>query len=104
MEVGLLISLKADSRMFIERKINASNNAVELWGCDWENQDGKPWKKVYLKKIAEEQPHTELVTANFDEEQAICWSYGRTLGNIAVFSSSLLGQFPGKAGDDAQLP
>ncbi len=90
--------------VFIERKINQSTNTVELWSCEWENQDGKPWKKVYLKKIAEEQPQTELATATFDEEQAICWSYGRTLGNIAVFSPSLLGRFPGKTGDDAQLP
>jgi len=38
------------------------------------------------------------------EAAAICWSYGRTLGNIAVFSQSLLGRFPEKSGDDALLP
>jgi hypothetical protein len=35
---------------------------------------------------------------------AICWSYGRTLGNIAVYSQSMLGSFSSNAGDDALLP
>jgi hypothetical protein len=38
------------------------------------------------------------------EHAAICWSYGRTLGNIAVFSPELVGSFPGKFGSDAVLP
>ncbi len=38
------------------------------------------------------------------ESPAICWSYGRTLGNIAVYSQSILGNFPGNAGTDAVLP
>ena len=90
--------------MFIERRINQSNDTVELWRCEWENRQGSAAKKVYLQKIGGEQPQAQVATATFDEEQASCWSYGRTLGNIAVFSPSLLGRFPGKAGDDAQLP
>jgi hypothetical protein len=35
--------------------------------------------------------------------EAICWSYGRTLGNIAVSSEEMLGRFPEKEGDDALL-
>ena len=35
---------------------------------------------------------------------AICWSYGRTLGNIAVFNQEILGSFPAKTGSDAILP
>ena len=35
---------------------------------------------------------------------AICWSYGRMPVNIAVFSLSMLGNFPAKAGSDAVLP
>jgi hypothetical protein len=35
--------------------------------------------------------------------EAICWSYGRTLGNIAVFSEAVLGTFPDNKGDDAIL-
>ncbi|HKY17259.1 MAG TPA: hypothetical protein VJM33_20190 [Microthrixaceae bacterium] len=35
--------------------------------------------------------------------EAICWSYGRTLGNIAVSNEELIGRFPGVEGDDAEL-
>ena len=63
-----------------------------------------PAKKVYLGKIGDEQPATPDPNTEATEQHAICWSYGRTLGNIAVFSPSLLGRFPGKAGDDAELP
>ena len=38
------------------------------------------------------------------EEPAICWAYGRTLGNIAVFSPMIVGNFPSKRGSDAVLP
>ena len=35
--------------------------------------------------------------------EAICWSYGRTLGNITVSNEDLLGRFPNREGDDADL-
>lgn len=35
--------------------------------------------------------------------EAICWSYGRTFGNITVSNEQLLGTFPGAEGDDAEL-
>jgi hypothetical protein len=35
---------------------------------------------------------------------AICWSYGRTLGNLAVFDQPILGAFPERVGADAILP
>jgi len=90
--------------MFVERKVNPSTGAVELWRCRWENQEGTRPHKAFIEKICDEQsvpvvPHGDPV-----EVSAICWSYGRTLGNIAVRSPSLVGLFPGKAGDDAQLP
>lgn len=90
--------------MFIERKINQATNIIELWRCEWENRDQKTAKKVYLSKIGEEQPEVPKPGTPMAEEPAICWSYGRTIGNIAVFSPSILGQFPGKEGADAQLP
>jgi len=91
--------------MFIERRINPTTNAVELWHCDWENLEGRPARKVFLDKICDEQP----VTPDADGDgsataAAICWSYGRTLGNIAVISPELLGRFPGQLGNDAELP
>lgn len=89
--------------MFIERRVNPTTNVVELWACQWENAAGARPRKVFLHKVTDEQP---LKPANekWDQEQAICWAYGRTLGNIAVFAPSVLGSFPGKAGDDATLP
>lgn len=90
--------------MFVERRVNQATNAVELWRCAWENQPGAPARKVYLTKIGDEQPAVPDPDTEATEQHAICWSYGRTLGNIAVFSPSLLGRFPGKFGDDAELP
>jgi hypothetical protein len=89
--------------MFIERRINQTNGNIELWRCQWENHPGSAAKKVFLSKIGDEQPLTEP-SAALAETPAICWSYGRTLGNIAVFSQSLLGRFPSNAGADALLP
>jgi hypothetical protein len=90
--------------MFIERRLNQPSDRVELWQCEWEKAEGAGARKLYLKKIGEEQPLVPAAAAPIAEARAICWSYGRTLGNIAVFSPSLLGRFPGQAGNDAQLP
>ena len=89
--------------MFVERRVNQAG-VVELWRCRWENLAGTPAKKTYVGKIGEEQPATPDPDTDATEQHAICWSYGRTLGNIAVFSPSLLGRFPAKSGDDAHLP
>lgn len=89
--------------MFVERKLNQTSGAVELWWCQWENRIGAPAKKAYLSKIGDEQPLNSEPDAS-SEQAAICWAYGRTLGNIAVLSPSLLGHFPGSRGDDALLP
>src|SRR5947209_3677972 len=42
-------------RMFIERKINSSTHAVELWKAEWEHREGHP-RKVLIEKIGDEQP------------------------------------------------
>jgi len=89
--------------MFVERKINNSTLTVELWKCDWDNH-AKPAKKIFIEKIGDEQPLTTQANDVMTQAPAICWSYGRTLGNIAVFSPSMLGRFPAKTGDDAVLP
>lgn len=89
--------------MFVERRVN-SGGTVELWRCQWENHEGAAAKKVYLDKICDEQATNPEPDGGLTETAAICWSYGRTLGNIAVNSPSLLGHFPGRAGDNAILP
>lgn len=90
--------------MFIARRLNPATNAIELWRCEWENQMGSPAKKLYLERVGEEAPLSRDIESHSTEAPAICWSYGRTLGNIAVFSQAMLGHFPAKAGDDAALP
>src|SRR6476620_10909456 len=90
--------------MFIERKVNHSNNTVELWKCEWESPEGVSAKKRYVHKIGEEQPLKPEGKNAWNQANAICWASGRTLGNIAVFSKAILGSFPAQQGDDAFLP
>jgi hypothetical protein len=87
----------------IERKIN-KNGDVELWRCEWENPPNGPAKKVFLSKIGDEPKLQSEESTTAVERSAICWSYGRTLGNIAVIAPTLLGKFSGTNGDDAILP
>jgi len=90
-------------RMFLERRSVAGSDTVEIWECEWENQEGMQARKRFVRKVGDEQPLTSSV-ALASLQQAICWSYGRTLANIAVYSPQLLGHFPDSAGTDARLP
>lgn len=90
--------------MFIERRINNTTHIVELWKCDWENHEGQPPKKIYIEKVCDEQSSMPSDQEVMSQAPAICWSYGRTLGNIAVYSQSVLGSFPENTGIDAVLP
>lgn len=89
--------------MFIERRVLPSSEKVEIWECEWENPAGGQARKRFLKKIGDEQPLMPD-TRSASMEHVICWSYGRTLANIAVFSPAMLGHFPSAAGSDATLP
>jgi hypothetical protein len=88
--------------MFVERRLNTATNTVELWWCEWAIDGIGPAKKVQISRISDEPTK---VTAQDEStlQPAICWSYGRTVGNVAVFSPTLLGHFPGQEGDDALL-
>jgi hypothetical protein len=90
--------------MFISRRLNPSTSAIELWRCEWENQVGAKAKKVFIDKLADEKQASDDTDGPIAEAPAICWSYGRTLGNIAVFSQKMLGSFPAATGNDASLP
>lgn len=89
--------------MFIERKLNPATHQIELWTFQWENEGTKKARKVPIAKVGDEQP-LKPEGDEWGQAQAICWAYGRTLGNIAVFAPSILGNFPAKTGDDAVLP
>ena len=90
--------------MFIERRINPSTGIVELWRAQWENAEGSQARKVFVDKVCDEQPAGRDADGAMSTAAAICWAYGRTLGNIAVVSPELLGHFPGGSGNDALLP
>lgn len=87
--------------MFIERRLH--NGRVELWEADWEHPPGQPVRKAYLHFLGVEQPLAADNNASHANVEAICWSYGRTLGNIAVFSQEVLGSFPAQEGSNALL-
>lgn len=87
--------------MFLERKINQTTGAIELWECDWVYPPGEPAKKIPQRMIGEEQPLKPL--SEHGTAEAICWAYGRTLGNIAVFSQAVIGSFTAENGEDAKL-
>ena len=89
--------------MFVERRVLPGSDKVEIWECEWENPAEGQARKRFLTKIGDEQPLMPD-TRSASIEHAICWSYGRSLANIAVFSPAMLGHFPSAAGSDATLP
>lgn len=78
--------------MAIERKINPVSGLVELW---WMQSN---------QKIADEQPLVSEAEIKREEEVAICWAYGRTLGNISVRSPDRLNHFSAQRGENVSLP
>ena len=87
--------------MEIER-IAGKSGHIELWAYEWDLSH-TPAIKANRRFLGIEQPVQQAQILNQKVAEAICWSYGRTLGNIAVFSEELLGSFPGAQGDDALL-
>ncbi len=87
--------------MEVER-IADSDGRVELWAYDWDLHS-TPAYKVNRQFLGYEQPLQLGHGLSHHMTEAICWSYGRTLGNIAVVSEELLGSFPSDRGDDAIL-
>lgn len=89
--------------MFVARRLSPKSQKVELWDCEWENREGMQARKIFVRKVGEEQPLPALAAAS-RTRLAICWAYGRTLDNIAVLSPALRGHFSGSSGGDALLP
>jgi hypothetical protein len=87
--------------MEIER-VSDDCGRVGLWAFEWDLSKN-PAAKVKLQLLGYEQPVRPLRGIGNEQRNAICWSYGRTLGNIAVFSEEILGSFPSDQGDDAIL-
>ncbi|WP_211443002.1 hypothetical protein [Collimonas humicola] len=84
--------------MEVER-VEADDGTIQLWGYDWDLTSNPPMKRN-RRFLTIEQP---VMVGPMNTMEAICWSYGRTLGNIAVFNHDVIGAFPGLKGDDALL-
>ncbi|MBX3270879.1 MAG: hypothetical protein KF729_11505 [Sandaracinaceae bacterium] len=64
------IAARSGDTMFVARRLNGVT--VELWRCQWENEEGADAKKVFVEKLGEEQPIA--LAAHATEVSAICWS------------------------------
>jgi hypothetical protein len=89
--------------MFRSRRLNRETGCVEIWECEYSNKDSGMARKEYLRKLGDEGD-LDLPDENFQAAAAVCWAPGRTIGNIAVDSDEVLGQFADKSGTDAILP
>ncbi len=83
------------------RKNRCANGRTELWGYSWD-LSSKPPVKIDRVYLGVEQPPA-VATSQYRAREAICWSYGRTLGNIAVANDEVIGAFPALSGNDAIL-
>lgn len=89
--------------MFRSRRLNRETGCVEIWECEYSNKGSGMARKEYLRKLGDEGD-LDLPEDNFEAAAAVCWAPGRTIGNIAVDSDEVLGQFADKSGSDAILP
>jgi hypothetical protein len=87
--------------MEVERVLDESGR-VGLWSFEWDISR-TPATKISRQFLGYEQLVKPAQINAQETREAICWSYGRTLGNIAVFSEEVLGTFPSEKGDDAIL-
>lgn len=87
--------------MEIERVVG-SDGRIQMWAFEWD-MGHTPARKTNKRLIGHEQPVRTAQDQASVVREAICWSYGRTLGNITVSNEQLLGTFPGPEGDNASL-
>ncbi len=101
LQARLKDTFHGEGEMEVERIADKSGR-IEMWAYDWDIKSS-PASKINRQFLGYEQPVKPGQSPDHELREAICWSYGRTLGNIAVFSDDLLGSFPGQQGDDAIL-
>lgn len=87
--------------MEIERVVDGAGR-MEMWAYEWDVAHS-PARKVNRRFVGYEQPVRSVNEQSATMREAICWSYGRTLGNITVSNEQLLGSFPALEGEDAVL-
>lgn len=83
-------------------RIVAPNGHNELWAYEWD-LTSKPPIKINRTRLGMEQPPA-LAAPNYQAGEAVSWSYGRTLGNIATANGDVIRTYPALEGSDAILP
>lgn len=83
-------------------RISSANGQNELWTYEWDLKS-KPPMKVNRVRLGVEQPPSPAVP-NFSAGEAIAWSYGRTVGNIATSNNAVIRNYPASSGHNAVLP
>jgi hypothetical protein len=86
----------------IERHYEEATGRLALYAHEWDLTQ-TPAKKANRSFPGYEQPVQTAQQHAVVVREAICWSYGRTLGNIAVSNEDLLGRFPAQEGNDAAM-
>ncbi|MBB5720237.1 hypothetical protein FHR23_003200 [Stakelama sediminis] len=87
--------------MEVER-IAGIDGKVALWAFEWDSCTGHP-AKINRQLLGYEQPVRATKEISDSSNEAICWSHGRTLGNIAVFADEILNSLSGDRGEDKIL-
>lgn len=83
----------------IER-VAAVDGRIELWAFD---AVAASRERLNGKFLGYEQPIRQAETTARSSSEALCWSVGRTLGNVAVFSDDVLATMPTPSGTNAML-
>ena len=73
----------------------------EVWAYEWD-LTSKPPAKINRTRLGLEEPPT-AAAPSYQAGEAISWSYGRTLGNIATANGNVIRTFPAMSGNDARL-
>ncbi|WP_035294300.1 hypothetical protein [Brevundimonas bacteroides] len=85
--------------MTIQRRLNPGSGVIELW---WVAANSEMEGESHL--LGEEEPLSYSNESVANEEVAICWAQGRTLGNVEIRSPRLLNQLAAKHGDKVNVP
>jgi hypothetical protein len=89
--------------MNVERVLDDATGLMELWQYEWTGPTGSRTKRR-VRRLGVEPPPSDQQMDAAQEVRAICWAFGGTMGNIAVYSPEVLGTFPdAPEGDDARL-
>lgn len=84
--------------MISVERVPEPDGSVSLWSVDTAASGSTPDRRL----LGREQPLRAPASVS-DAHLAICWSHGRTLGNVEIFNEDVLAALPGRRGVDAVI-